>query len=280
MNKRDKGKVLPKIRDFFAGIYGIVVIFPIFWVFYTSFKTNKEFVSNPWALPENWKLENYSNAWVKIDFQTYALNSILITIISVLIAIVLSCTVAYILVRSKHKWSEALLMLFIVGLYVPVALILPSEFTVMHSLGLWNTHLGLVLVYVVFSLPYSILVMSGFYRSMPKELEEAAAIDGCGVHGTFWKIIFPLSKNGIITIVIFNFVWIWNDYIFALTFIKDKELMTLPVGIIALMESFKLKADWVTLFAGLNIVMIPSIILYVVFQKYLTKGLTTGSVKG
>ena len=280
MNNKKNIRPLGFLRDLLAGGYGLVVLFPVFWVFYTSFKTNKEFVANPWALPQKWQLENYSNAWVKIDFQTYALNSILVTICSVAVVVVLSSTVAYILVRSEKKWSEAVLMLFIAGLYVPTALILPSEFTVMYKLNLWNTHLGLGLLYVVFSLPYSILVMSGFYRSMPKELEEAAAIDGCGVHATFWKIIFPLSKNGLITIIIFNFVWIWNDYIFALTFIHDKELLTLPVGIIALMESFKLKADWVTLFSGLNIVMIPSIVLYICFQKYLTKGLTTGSVKG
>lgn len=280
MNKKKGITLLGVIRDGFAGIYGLLVLFPVFWVFYTSFKTNKEFVANPWALPKRWQLENYVNAWVKIDFKTYALNSILITILSVIIVVVLSSTVAYILVRSEKRWSEAVLMLFIAGLYVPVALVLPSEFTVMYNFKLWNTHAGLVILYVVFSLPYSILVLSGFYRSMPKELEEAAALDGCGVHDTFWRIIFPLSKNGIITVIIFNFVWIWNDYIFALTFIHDKKLLTLPVGIIALMESFKLKADWVTLFAGLNIVMIPSVLLYIIFQKYLTKGLTTGSVKG
>lgn len=263
-----------------AGIYGVLVLFPVFWVIYTSFKTNKEFVANPWALPKTWEVENYVNAWVKIDFKTYALNSIFITLISVAIVVIMSSTVAYILVRSEKRWSEFVLMLFIAGLYVPTALILPSEFTVMYNLNLWNTQFGLVILYVVFSLPYSILVMSGFYRGMPKELEEAALIDGCGVHSAFWKIIFPLSKNGIITIVIFNFVWIWNDYIYALTFLHDKALMTLPVGIIALMNSFKLKADWVTLFAGLNIVMIPSILLYICFQKYLTKGLTAGAVKG
>lgn len=280
MNNQKSTTLGAVIRDLFAGAYGLVVLFPVFWVFYTSFKTNKEFVANPWALPRQWQLENYTNAWIKIDFKTYAINSILVTLISVLIVVILSSTVAYILVRSEKKWSEAVLMLFIAGLYIPIALVLPSQFTVMYDLKLWNTHLGLIILYVVFSLPYSILVLSGFYRSMPKELEEAAALDGCGTHATFWRIIFPLSKNGIITVIIFNFVWIWNDYIFALTFIHDKNLLTLPVGIIALMESFKLKADWVTLFAGLNIVMIPSVLLYVIFQKYLTKGLTSGSVKG
>lgn len=271
---------LKLLRDICAGGYGLIVLFPVFWVFYTSFKTNKEFVANPWAMPKTWQVENYANAWIKIDFKSYAVNSVLITVISVLLVVVLSSTVAYILVRSEKKWSEVVLMLFIAGLYVPTALILPSEFTVMYKLNLWDTHLGLILLYVVFSLPYSVLVMSGFFRGMPKELEEAAAIDGSGIHQTFWRIIFPLSKNGVITIIIFNFVWIWNDYMFALTFLNDKGLMTLPTGIIALMASFKLRADWVTLFAGLNIVMIPSILIYVCFQKYLTRGLTTGAVKG
>ena len=277
---RKKVKAGGVVRDLFSGLYGLAILFPVFWVIYTSFKTNGEFVANPWALPKKWQLENYVNAWVKIDFQTYTLNSIVITLISVFLVVILSNTVAYLLVRTQKKWGEALLMLFIAGLYVPTSLILPSEFTVMYDLHLWNTRIGLVILYVVFSLPYSILIMSGFYKSMPKELEEAAAIDGCTAHKAFWKVIFPLSKNGVITIVIFNFVWIWNDYIFALTFLQDKELQTLPVGIIALMESFKLKADWVTLFAGLNIVMVPSVLLYICFQKYLTKGLTTGSVKG
>ncbi len=280
MSKRQKGKALGGLRDILAGCYGLAVLFPVFWVFYTSFKTNKEFVANPWALPESWQVVNYANAWVKIDFKTYALNSVFTTLVSVAIVVVLSSTVSYILVRSAAWWSEALLMLFIAGLYVPTALILPSEFTVFYKLHLWNTRPGLILLYVVFSLPYSMLIMSGFFRSMPGELEEAAAMDGSGIHNTFWKIIFPLSKNGIITIIIFNFVWIWNDYLFALTFLHDRNLMTLPVGIIALMESFKLKADWVTLFAGLNIVMIPSLLVYLCFQKYLTKGLATGAVKG
>lgn len=263
-----------------AAVYAVLVLFPVFWVIYTSFKTNEEFVSTPWALPSAWQLQNYVNAWEKVDFSTYTLNSILITLASVFIVVILSSTVSYVLVRNEKRWSEAVLMLFIAGLYVPTALILPSEFTVMYDLGLWNSQIGLIILYVVFSLPYSILLLSGFYRGMPKELEEAAAIDGCGIHSAFWKIIFPLSKNGIITVIIYNFVWIWNDYMFALTFLSDKELMTLPVGIIALENSFRLKADWVTLFAGLNIVMIPSIVIYICFQKYLTKGLTAGSVKG
>ena len=280
MSKRKKLSPVAAVRDIFAVIYGIGILFPLSWIIYTSLKTNQEFVSDPWGLPAVPQLENYVSAWIKVDFKTYAWNSIVITVVSVAIVVLLSSTVSYVLARSRARWSRVTRMLIIAGLYVPVTLLLPSLFTTMYNLGLWNSRPGLVAVYVVFSLPYSVLVLNSFYRSMPVELEEAAAIDGCGPHQAFWRVVFPLSKNGIITVIIFNFVWIWNDYIFALTLIQEKENMTLPVGIVSLMSTFKLKADWVTLFAGLNIVMIPSVLLYIVFQKYLTKGLTTGSVKG
>ena len=280
MNKRKKLHPLAAVRDLFAVIYAVGILFPLSWIVYTSLKTNQEFVTDPWGLPAKAQFENYASAWVKVDFRTYALNSVVITLVSVAIVVLLASTVSYILARNRTRWSRGVRMLIIAGLYVPVTLLLPSLFTTMHKLGLWDSVPGLILVYVVFSLPYSVLVLNSFFQSMPAELEEAAAIDGCGPQQTFWRVVFPLAKNGIITIIIFNFVWIWNDYIFALTLIREKVHMTLPVGLVSLMSTFKLRADWVTLFAGLNIVMIPSVLIYVIFQKYLTKGLITGSVKG
>ena len=280
MNKKKRPGPAAAVRDLIAVIYAIGILFPLSWIIYTSLKTNQEFVTDPWGLPEKPQFENYVSAWVKVDFKTYALNSVVVTLVSVAIVVLLASTVSYILARNKTSWSNAIRMIILAGLYVPVTLLLPSLFTTMHNLKLWDSIPGLILVYVVFSLPYSVMVMNSFFRSMPTELEEAAAIDGCSPQQTFWEVVFPLAKNGIITIVIFNFVWIWNDYIFALTLLKEKVHMTLPVGIVALMSTFKLRADWVTLFAGLNIVMLPSVLVYVIFQKYLTKGLTTGSVKG
>jgi len=261
-------------------IYSLLVIFPLIWIVYTSLKTNREFVANPWALPVKPMFVNFVNAWTKVNFQTYAINSIMITLVAVVLTIVLAATTSYILVRFNFKLNKFILMLFISGLYVPIALILPPEFLLLRNLGLNNNRIGLIILYLVFSLPYSILVLSGFYRDLPKEFEESAYIDGSSQNRTFWQIIFPLSKNGVVAVAIFDFIWIWNDYIFALTFISDKDLRTLPVGLIGLMESFRLKADWVTLFAGLNLVMIPSIIIYFIFQKSLASGLASGAVKG
>ncbi len=261
-------------------IFAGLVIFPVFWIIYTSFKTNQEFVENPWALGEGLAIENYIKAWTEVNFSTYTLNSIIISLTAVFITTVFAATTSYILVRFRFKFNALLLMMFLAGLYIPTVLLLPSEFLLLNSINGLNNRFVLIILYVVFSLPYSILILSGFFRAFPREIEEAALIDGCGNQRTFWQIVFPLSKNGVITTIIFNFIWIWNDYMFTLTFVSDDAKQTLPVGLIGLQATFRLKADWVTLFAGLNMVMIPSIILYILFQKQLQAGLVAGAVKG
>lgn len=273
-----------KISDIFIRVfmwlYAFIVVLPILWVIITSLKTNQEFVQNPWGLFSSPQFINYANAWGKVKFNIYALNSVVLTVIAVLLSTVLACCAAYVLVRMRFFGASRLLSFFIAGLYIPIVLILPSEFEMLSRMNLIDSHLGLCLVYIAFCLPYSILVMSGFFKSIPKELEDAAYIDGCSRFKTFWKIIMPVSKNGIITMAIFNFLWVWNDFVIALTLIISDEKRTLPVGLIALMSTFKLKADWVTLFAGINMVMLPTVIVYIIFQKSLQEGLSGGAVKG
>lgn len=273
-----------KISDIFIRVfmwlYAFIVVLPILWVIITSLKTNQEFVQNPWGLFSSPQFINYANAWGKVKFNIYALNSVVLTVIAVLLSTVLACCAAYVLVRMRFFGASGLLSFFIAGLYIPIVLILPSEFEMLSRMNLIDSHLGLCLVYIAFCLPYSILVMSGFFKSIPKELEDAAYIDGCSRFKTFWKIIMPVSKNGIITMAIFNFLWVWNDFVIALTLIISDEKRTLPVGLIVLMSTFKLKADWVTLFAGINMVMLPTVIVYIIFQKSLQEGLSGGAVKG
>lgn len=273
-----------KISDIFIRVfmwlYAFIVVLPILWVIITSLKTNQEFVQNPWGLFSSPQFINYANAWGKVKFNIYALNSVVLTVIAVLLSTVLACCAAYVLVRMRFFGASGLLSFFIAGLYIPIVLILPSEFEMLSRMNLIDSHLGLCLVYIAFCLPYSILVMSGFFKSIPKELEDAAYIDGCSRFKTFWKIIMPVSKNGIITMAIFNFLWVWNNFVIALTLIISDEKRTLPVGLIALMSTFKLKADWVTLFAGINMVMLPTVIVYIIFQKSLQEGLSGGAVKG
>ena len=259
--------------------YAAIVVLPLVWVFSTSLKSNLAFAQAPWTLFREFQFENYANAWIKASFSMFAFNSAYITVLAVLISTILTCYTAYALVRLKFFGSETILMFFIMGLYIPIVLVLPSQFLLMNNMNLLDNHLALILIYVAFSLPFSILIMTGFMQNIPKEMEEAAHIDGCSYHRAFWSIIMPMSKNGILTIIIFNFLWIWNDYIIALTMIMSEAKMTLPVGVIAMQQSFRLRADWTTLFAALIIVMVPTIIIYIIFQKSLQKGLTLGAVK-
>lgn len=260
--------------------YALAVLLPILWVVMTSLKTNQEFFANPWSAFSSPQVENYVNAWEKVEFGKYTLNSIIMTVSVVLLSSVLALMASYVLVRFKFKGASPILMFIISGLYIPVVLILPSEFLLLNSMKLIDTRIGLIITYTALSLPYSILMMSGFFRTIPHEVEEAAYIDGCSYNRTFWSIVLPMSKNGIATMAIFNLLWVWNDFMVAMTVTISQDKKTLPVGIIDLMSSFKLHADWVTLFAGLVLVMLPTILVYVFFQKKLEAGLTLGSLKG
>lgn len=278
--KKYKGLGIGLFIQIFMLIYAVVVLLPICWVIITSLKTNKEFFASPWGIFEQPQFVNYANAWIKVNFKTYTLNSIFMTVSVVIFSTIVATTASYVLVRFKFKLADPILTFFISGLYIPIVLILPFEFLLLNDLKLVDTRTGLMITYTALTLPYSILVISGFLKSIPKEMEEAAFIDGCSYNETFWRIIVPISRNGITTMAIFNLLWVWNDYIIAMTVIIRDEKKTLPIGIIGLMESFKLRADWVTLFAGLVIVMLPTIIVYAIFQKKLEAGLTLGAVKG
>lgn len=257
----------------------IIVIVPLFWIIMTSLKTNMEFTMNPWGFPDKFQFVNYYNVWVKVNFGAYTFNSVFITLLSTILAVLISSVTAYILVRFKFKGKKLIKTLIISGLFVPITLILLPEYLTLNYFGLINTRSGLILVYIIFSIPFSTLVMTGFYEDMPKDIEESAYIDGSSYNRTFWEIIFPISRNGLLTIGVLNFIWIWNDYILALTYIYEESKRTLQVGLIGLMESFKLKADWVTLFAGLSLVMIPSIFIFIIFQSKMVESITSGSIK-
>ena len=280
MAVKRKFHVTSYVIRFFMWIYAGLVIFPLVWVFFTSLKTNKAFTEDPWKLFGSPQFINYVNAWNKASFGKYAMNSIVITLAMVLVSTLIACCAAYVLVRIRFRGANHILTFFISGLYIPVVLILPTEFVMLNSMDLINNRAVLVLVYTALSLPYSILVMSGFLRAIPREMEEAAYIDGCGLNRTFWEIAMPLAKNGIFTMAIFNLLWVWNDFVVTLTLIITEAKRTLPVGTISLAATFKFRADWVTLFAGLNMIMIPTVIVYIIFQKSLQQGLTLGAVKG
>ena len=261
-------------------LYSVIVIYPVIWTILSSFKTNQEFYKSAWSLPSKFNLENYINAWYTANVGTYFLNSIIVVACSVALTLILSATTAYVLARFKFSGNVFLKTLYMSGLYVPTILGIVPIFLLLIDLGLLNTWTGLILIYTVFSLPFSVFLLIGFFKTIPNEIADAAKIDGCSEYGTFWRIMFPISKTGLITASIFNYIWVWNDYLFAMTFITNDNKRTLPVGLVRLTETLQFKTEWGALFAGLVIIMTPSIIIYSLFQSQLTKGLTAGSVKG
>lgn len=260
--------------------FAVAILLPLCWTIYTSVKTNQEFFADPWALPTGFDFSSYIRAWDSANIGTYFFNSLYITVIVVALNAILGSMTAYVCTRFKLRVGNAVINFFMLGLFVPTVLCIVTIFLQMRSLGLISNHFGLILLYTAVNMPFTIYVLAGFFRTLPHELEEAAHIDGSGLIGTFWRVMLPLAKPGIATVCIFNFLGVWNEYLMATTILLDTDKSTLPVGLVALMATTNHQADWVALFAGMVIVMIPLMIIYLVFQKYITSGMTAGAVKG
>lgn len=261
-------------------LYSIIVLFPMIWTVYTSFKSSKEFYGNPWALPKELNFKNYVTAFNKANMGTYFINSIIIVAISLVLILAISLLAAYAIARFNCRATRFFNNLFMGGLFVPSTLILIPLFLLLNQMYLLDKYTGLIIIYVAFSLSFSIFVMVGFLKSIPKDYEEAAYLDGCSYFGALMKVMVPMAKPTIITVAIFNFISLWNEYIFALVVIASDSKKTLPVGLANLSQVQKYSTDWGTLFAGLVIVMVPTIIFYAVLQKKLIAGLNVGGLKG
>lgn len=261
-------------------IYAVIVLFPMLWTIMSSFKRTQEFYKDVWSLPAALYWENYIKAWTTARIGDNILNSVLIVSVSVVAAMILASTVAYAVTRYKFLGSGIIGRVFIMGLFVPLVLGTIPEFFVLQSLSLYDKKIGLILVYTAYSMPLSVFIMMGLFETTPYSFAEAAMIDGAGHFKIFTKIMLPLSHSGLVTISIFNFLWTWNDYIYAMTYLPSRRNRTLPVGLVQLTSTAMYQTDWGALFAGLVIVMLPSLLIYILFQKQIQKGLTEGGVKG
>mgnify|MGYP006278768249 CR=1 FL=1 len=247
--------------------------------------------SGPWAALK----ANYAKAWVKSNFSGYFSNSLIVTTCSLLGVLAAGAMAAYVLARFLFPGARALLLYFISGLMIPAQLVLVPlffQFTWLSEAGsrllrplglelqLHDSLSGLILIYVSLSLPFTILVLTGFFKTLPGALREAGIMDGCGEYRVFWHIMLPLARPGIITAAIFNFLGIWNEYLFALVFVNSPEKKTLPLGLAAVSMQAQYKTDFGLMFAGLVIVIAPTLLLYLVLQRQLTRGITVGALKG
>ena len=270
----------------------VLIIVPVAWVFLASIKQNSEFYGNPWALPAGFYWQNFVDAWNAASMGSYMLNSVLVTALSLALLLVVALPAAYCLSRFQFMGRRLLNTCFMAGLFINVNYIVVPIFLMLKdgdaflksALGnafLLNNIFVLAVVYASTALPFTIYLLSGYFATLPHDFEEAAYIDGAGYGSTMVRIIFPMAQPSIITIILFNFLSFWNEYIISMTLMSSaKGQKTLPVGLLNLMQAQQSAAEYGILYAGLVLVMLPTLILYICVQKKLTQGMTVGGLKG
>lgn len=260
-------------------LWSLFTLFCVVWIILTSFKTNRELFSNVWALPTGIQYQNYVKAWTIAKLGIQFRNSVIIVSVSVLLLLVLCAPAAYVLSRMKFRGSGLLTVIFVAGAGIPLPLLFIPLFGLTAKLHINNTLPGLIIIYITVSVPFTMYLLTGFFRSLPTELEEAARLDGCSEFGVFRRVMLPLASPGLITAAIFNFIALWNEYMLALVFLNDPNKMPISRGLYGIAESMQYTGDWVGLFAGVVIVMVPTIIIYVLLSERLIEGVTMGALK-
>ncbi|HHW48839.1 MAG TPA: carbohydrate ABC transporter permease [Clostridiaceae bacterium] len=272
-------KVLFKIIKYAVLIlFAVFIVYPVFVVVMSSFKTTAEIYQDTFGLPSKLNFSSYVTAWVNGNLSTYYVNSVIITFVSIFFVVVLASFASFAITREDCMFKKVLYGAFVAGISIPYQVGILPLYLQMSKLNLVNNRLGLILIYVAFGLPFSVFVMSGFFRTIPKDIEESAIIDGCNNYQIYAKIVVPLSPTVITTVVIFELVTIWNDMFFPLIFISSKDLRTIPIGLLSFKGEFI--SNYPAMFAGVVIASLPLIIAYLLLQKQFIEGLTAGAVKG
>jgi len=261
-------------------LWTVAVLYPIFWMFLGSFKSNAEIYRNPWGFPETWNWQNYAEAWTNFNIDTSVFNSLIVTVLGAALTLVLAIPTSYAIERMNFRGSKFLFTLYVSAMMIPMVLGWIPLFFLLSEINLLDNIYGLAIVYAVSQLPFSIFVLTSFISTIPKSLEEAAAIDGMSPYRILWKIITPLSMSGIITVTIMNAIQFWNEYFMALIFLQSQENYTLALAIDFISSEAEYTNVWGTLFASLVIAIVPVIVLYAIFQKRIAKGMTEGAIKG
>ncbi|MER2191297.1 MAG: carbohydrate ABC transporter permease [Solibacillus sp.] len=260
-------------------VIAIIQLFPIYWLALFSLKNNYEiFNLSPLAFPEELRFENYVKVWTEGNIATYFFNSVLYTIVSVILTILLASMVTFAITRLQWRGSKVVLLLFIIGMMIPIHSTLIPLFNTYTQLGLINHPLALIISYTAFNMPITIMILLGFYEALPHEIEEAALIDGASIHQIFFRITLPMTAPVIATASIINMIYNWNEFVFVNTFISSDHLKTLTVGIQNFIGQYS--TDWGAIGATLMFSIIPILIIFIILSDRIVEGIAAGSVKG
>jgi N-acetylglucosamine transport system permease protein len=281
-------RALSLLNGGFLLLWGLITTLPLLWAIASAFKTNGEFRTDPMGLPSGLEWDNFARAWGRANIGQYFLNSVIVVSISLTLTMLLSAMAAYVLARYDFPGNRLIYYGFVGGLMFPVFLALVPLFFVVRNLeglpfvgqflGL-NSYLSLALVYVAFSMPFTVFFLTAFFRTLPTTVAEAGIMDGCSHFSLFFRIMLPMAKPGLVSLALFNFLGHWNQYVLPVVIMSDDDKKVLAQGLAALTANTGFRADWTALFAGLVIALLPVLIVYVVFQKKVQAGLTAGLLK-
>ena len=271
------GKTLYLFFELLLATYTVLILLPLVNMFLSSFKSTREIFTSPYALPREFRLDNYLQVWVRGRFGRYMLNSTAVTGLAMLLDLLLGSMAAFGIARYRYRLNTAIYLLFLSGIMLPLKAAVIPLFLLLKRLGLLNTTTSLVLVYAAMSLPSTVFILTGFMRGLPQDLDDAARIDGCSEPGIYWRVILPLVRPALAIVTIYNAIPIWNDFFFPLVFIQSDDLKTLPLGMTVFFGQYQ--TNWALLFTGLSIAILPMIALYLMLSKQFIRGLTAGAIK-
>ncbi len=254
------------------------VILPLLLMLISAIKPTPEIFASPFALPQTWSLDNFAKVWQSGRFDLYFRNSILITVGAEILILAFSAMAGYALGRFKFRFNDAIYVFFLAGLMFPAKLVLVPLFVQLKEMGLINSHLGLILVYAAGGIPAAVFILTGFFRALPSDLDNAARIDGASEWQVFWKVMLPLVRPQLAIVAIYTAIPIWNDFLLPLVFLQDPTLKTVPQGLTVFFGEYA--TDYGPLFAGLTLAAMPLILLYLLLSEQFIKGLTAGATKG
>lgn len=258
-------------------IYALIVLVPLLDMVLMSFKGLPGIIGHPFSIPTTWHLRNYANAWTQGDLLSYLVNTAIVAVVSVFVILLFSSMAAYILARFEFRGNTIIYLGFLAGLALPIQMIAIPLFILMKQIGLINNLLSVILVYGASGLSFSVFLLVSFIKAVPKDLEEAAFLDGAGYLQTFFHVILPLIRPALSTVGLLNFLTAWNGFFFPLILLQNPQQMTVAVGILSFVGQYA--TQWNLLLPALVIVMIPTVIVFFIASRQFIRNMTSGAVK-
>lgn len=281
--KDSEGVTLNVFSQGFLVLWAVMIVLPLIWIVLGAFKTDREIGSSAWSVPSNWGLDAFQRAWQQ-GIGDYFLNTVIVMGFSIPLTMLLGSMAAYVLARYEFPGNRFIYYFFVAGAMFPVFLALVPLYFMVDRLGMLNTYQGLILVYVAYSLPFTVFFLHAFFRTQPRAIHEAAVIDGASDTRIFFQVMVPMAKPGLLSVGIFNVLGQWNQYILPVTLMQqqsgsDPDRSVLAQGLVSLMQQQGYAGDLPALYAGMTIAMVPVLVVYLSFQRQVQSGLTAATIK-